>query len=376
MPSELAPCAGALSVAGAGPAEQRQALGTLRAMVEITSVTGDEARLASYLAGRMTELGYRARIDAAGNVTGEIGDPAGPAIMLLGHIDTVPGVVPVRREGDLLYGRGSVDAKGPMAAMIHAGALSATRAAARVVVVGAVGEEGDSAGARHLLKSPRPDALIVGEPSGARQVVVGYKGLLRLRYRISRPAQHTSGPVPGAVQAAAAVWAAIGQRLADQYKEDGPAFDRAVAALVGLHGNTEGATADVSVRVPAGFDSAGFAGWLRGKLSDGTLDVTEDVPAVRTGRADPVVRALCAAIREHGAEATIKVKLGTSDLNVVQPHWDVPAAVYGPGDSHLDHSADEHLDLREYLLAIDVLSSALPSIAEVAARHKEGGEGR
>src|SRR5580658_1678623 len=200
--SELAACAVRPPAVGPGSAGDRArgrqaALRTLRAMVDIPSVTGDEARLASYTAERMTELGYLARIDAAGNAIGEIGAAAGPSVMLLGHIDTVPGAVRTRRENDLLYGRGSVDAKGPMAAMMHAGAQAAEMVPARIVVVGAVGEEGDSAGARHLLGSPRPDALVVGEPSGAGQVVVGYKGLLRLRYHLSRPAQHTSGPAPG-----------------------------------------------------------------------------------------------------------------------------------------------------------------------------------
>lgn len=351
----------------------RQRLATLRTMVEIPSVTGREARLASYLAERMTELGYAARLDEAGNAVGEIGDPGGATVMLLGHIDTVPGMIPVRRVGWLLYGRGSVDAKGAMAAMVHAGAEAAQRTAARILVVGAVGEEGDSPGARQLLSSPRPDAVVIGEPSGAREVVIGYKGLLRLRYQVTRPAQHTSGPDPGAVEVAAGVWAAIREGLAERYQEDGPVFERAVAALVRLNGDIEGAAGEISCRVPLGFDATTFLAWLGGRLAGGTLDVTENVPAVLIKRTDPVVRAISAAIRGHGAAPAVKVKLGTSDLNVVQPRWGVPAAVYGPGDSQLDHSADEHIDLREYLLAADVLSSALPDIAVAAARYRQAG---
>ena len=63
----------------------------------------------------MTERGFRASVDDAGNAVGEIGD--GPMhVVLLGHIDTVAGEIPVRVEDDDLIGRGAVDAKGPLAA--------------------------------------------------------------------------------------------------------------------------------------------------------------------------------------------------------------------------------------------------------------------
>ena len=83
-------------------------------LVEIYSPTMQEEEAVSYLVARMEALGYQAYIDPAGNAVGTLGD--GPReIMLLGHIDTVPGEIPVRQEGDLLWGRGSVDAKGPLA---------------------------------------------------------------------------------------------------------------------------------------------------------------------------------------------------------------------------------------------------------------------
>src|SRR5216683_6349839 len=95
----------------------------------------------------MGERGYRASIDEAGNAVGEIGD--GPRhVVLLGHIDTVPGEIPVHVEGDELVGRGAVDAKGPLAAFVAA--ASQPVVGVRVTVVGAVEEESPtSAGARH-----------------------------------------------------------------------------------------------------------------------------------------------------------------------------------------------------------------------------------
>jgi len=54
------------------------------------------------------------------------------------------------------------------------------------------------------------------------------------------------------------------------------------------------------------------------------------------------------------------VKTGTADMNVVAPHWpDTPVVAYGPGDSSLDHTPNEHIKVNEYLRAIEVLRSVL-----------------
>jgi LysW-gamma-L-lysine carboxypeptidase len=49
-------------------------------------------------------------------------------------------------------------------------------------------------------------------------------------------------------------------------------------------------------------------------------------------------------------------------MNVVGPHWNCPLVTYGPGDSNLDHTPHEHIDLREYDAAIDVLTRVLESL--------------
>ena len=94
-------------------------LDLVRGLVEIPSVARQEGDAVEWLVARMSERGFRATVDDAGNAVGEIGD--GPRhVVLLGHIDTVPGDIPVRVEGDELVGRGAVDAKGPLAAFVAA----------------------------------------------------------------------------------------------------------------------------------------------------------------------------------------------------------------------------------------------------------------
>ena len=92
----------------------------VRGLVEIPSLSRQESVASAWLAAQMLCAGFdRAYVDDAGNAVGELGDPkAARTIVLLGHIDTVPGNIPVRIEDDLLYGRGSVDAKGPLATFV------------------------------------------------------------------------------------------------------------------------------------------------------------------------------------------------------------------------------------------------------------------
>ena len=87
--------------------------------LEIYSPSGKESEISSYLATEMTKRGFRVWTDDVGNVIGEIGQGK-PVILLCGHMDTVEGYIPVRLENNKLYGRGAVDAKASLVAMIVA----------------------------------------------------------------------------------------------------------------------------------------------------------------------------------------------------------------------------------------------------------------
>ncbi|MCX4820763.1 M20/M25/M40 family metallo-hydrolase [Streptomyces sp. NBC_01142] len=335
----------------------------LRAMVEIPSFSGEEGELAAMLAERMAAAGFDTHVDAVGNVHGAVGDPDGPEVMLLGHIDTVRGSLPVRLDGDVLSGRGSVDAKGPLATMICAAARLADSIPARLVVIGAAGEEATSHGARHLLHLPAPDALIIGEPSGVHSIGIGYKGVFRFRMDFTQPPAHTSSDQATAAEVAFEFWNALTARLAADHAETSPLFERALPTIVAMSADLERAALEISCRIPIGFDVGAFTSWL----SDGEgrrVTVVEEVPAVRSARTDPVVRAISAAVSARGARAVPKLKLGTSDWNVVGRYWQVPTAAYGPGNSRLCHSVDEHIEIPEYLAAIDVLTDALPRLVD------------
>src|SRR4051812_6318207 len=353
------------------PITEKYAVDLLQKMLAIPSPSYEEEDLAGFLVETMSELGFSARRDEAGNAIGEyVHGEDGPTVMLLGHMDTVTGEVEprpeARAEAGRLYGRGAVDAKGPLAAMICA-ARRATDFTGRVIVVGAVEEETDlSRGATNIRETlPQPDALIIGEPSGWSTVVLGYKGKLDLRYEVTCEPTHPTNPVPKAAELAGRCWAALLDLLGPDASHD--SFEKPGANLTSFVGDLTKCAAEFSVRTPPGFDSGSLVEKLRMRTPHGRLTVINSVDAYRVGRTDPVVKALNSGVLAHGSRPRAKLKTATSDLNILTANWRVPVATYGPGDSELDHSADEHIDLTEYLLGVSVLTTALHRLSRLPA---------
>lgn len=342
--------------------------GLLRGMVAIPSPSGREREIAEFLADAMSGLGLTARIDAVGNVIGTVGRGDGPVVLLAGHMDTVPGQTQMRLRHGSLYGRGTSDAKGPLAAMITAAAAS-REFPGTIVVAGLIEEETPaSRGAAHLSRTlPQPDALIIGEPGRWQNVIIGYKGKLDVVYRIARPASHPTSPAEKASEAAMDFWreavAAAGPRL------DHAVFDIPGLTLCELSGDISEATLRFSYRTPPGYDHDGLVQRLRKAALDGQIEVENAVSAVRASRSNSVVRALLAAIRGRQGNPRTVLKTATSDMNTLAEVWSCPMATYGPGDSHLGHADNEHIEIADLLASVSVLRTAL---AELATLGRQG----
>ena len=337
----------------------------LEEMLAIPSPSTQERELGQWLVSRMRGMGFASRRDEVGNVVGFWG--SGPKeVMLLGHMDTVPGFIPVRREGNRLFGRGSVDAKGPLAAAIAAVARQPIGTGWRFTVIGAVEEEGSSRGARHLVNRRPPDQLIILEPSGWDAVTLGYKGSLRLRYRLAQPMGHGAGPNESAGDRTVAFIRRVQDYAAAQSQGEG-SFTRLDVRVLRLHADHDGfretAAMTLGFRLPLNFDVEAFKQRLDGWAEGAELRFDYADAAVRAEKNTPVVRALLQGIRDAGGSPRFKMKTGTSDMNILVPVWDCPALAYGPGDSKLDHTPHEAIDLDEFQRGVEVLSSALHQLA-------------
>jgi [amino group carrier protein]-lysine/ornithine hydrolase len=338
----------------------------LTRMVEIPSLSGEETTLATFLVEAMRALGFRAEIDEAGNAVGVLGGGK-QDIVLLGHMDTVPGVIPVRVEDGRLYGRGSVDAKGPLAAFIMAAAEVGALAGRRIVVVGATEEEAASSkGARLVARGSAPTCCVIGEPSGTRAITLGYKGRIVLVYEAQMGAAHSASPEGKVLEEGVEFWNRLRQ-WAETFNGGKKMFDRLDPALRAIQSNNDGLTESltlrVSIRIPPGLTPVCVQREVEA-LAPGAarLRFWGADPPYRAEKNTALVRAFLQATRAEGLEPAFKVKSGTSDMNVVGPAWNCPIVAYGPGDSRLDHTPNEHLDLTEYLQAIRVLVRVLRSI--------------
>jgi LysW-gamma-L-lysine carboxypeptidase len=311
----------------------------------------------------MKSLGYDACIDAAGNAVGVIGQ--GPKqVVLLGHIDTVPGEIPVHNADGVFYGRGSVDAKGPLACFVDAVAQVGAKDGWQFVVIGAVEEERDSEGARFVATQYQPSFAIIGEPNQWDRVALGYKGSAWANITVNREQAHTASGGVTAAEAAVDAWLKI-KGYVDSFNADKPrVFDKLVLTLRGMDSDSndfeQWARLKVGIRLPLDVSPEDWYARLTKIVGDAEVErIGFAVPAWACEKNTPLVRAFLSGIRSSGGEPRFVYKTGTADLNIVAPAWNCPASVYGPGDSSLDHTPNEHILLADYSRTVQVLSSAL-----------------
>lgn len=341
-------------------------------LVAIPSVSGEEATAVFFLVEQMSQRGFEAFVDKAGNAVGSIGRVGANGrfskqIILLGHIDTVPGDIPVCIEDGVLHGRGSVDAKGPLATFVEAAAQADLPPGTQVVVIGAVEEESaTSKGARFASAQYAPDFCIIGEPSGWDGVTLGYKGRILIDYDVSLPMSHTAGEGIGAAETAVAFWNQLNQHTRDYNASRPKLFDQLLPSLRDIHTSSDGlnnsASVKIGVRLPPKFDIDTYQTTVQEWAKGATCRFYAYEPAYETTRATPLARHFNRVLREAEVRPRFKVKTGTSDMNIVAPIWNCPIVAYGPGDSALDHTPEEHLVLQEYESAIAILRRVLETL--------------
>jgi LysW-gamma-L-lysine carboxypeptidase len=345
---------------------------TLIGLVSQYSPSGHERGAIEWLVARMKSQGFDdAFVDEAGNAVGVMGKGE-RQVVLLGHIDTVPGEIKVTLTpnpspyggGELLYGRGSVDAKGPLACFSDAVAQVGVKDGWQFVVIGAVEEERNSEGARFVVNQYNPDFAIIGEPNQWDRVALGYKGSAWANVTIKRGQAHSASGEVTAAEAAVDVWLKI-KAYVDLFNMDKQkVFDKLLLTLRGMDSDSndfeQWAKLKVGVRLPVEVSPKDWYAKLSEIVNGEIVEPTGfAVPAWGCEKNTPLVRAFLSGIRSQGGEPRFVYKTGTADLNIVAPVWKCPAVVYGPGDSALDHTPNEHIDLEEYAKAVDVLSAAL-----------------
>jgi acetylornithine deacetylase len=302
----------------------------------------------------------------------------GPSMMFCGHIDTV-GVEGManpftpRLESGRLYGRGSQDMKGGVAAMISAATSIAGRgglASGRIVVACVVDEEHSSIGADALVKSWRADAAIVTEPTDL-QIAVGHKGFAWVSVVVDGKAAHGSRPADG--QDAILLMGRVLNRLEALDQELQARPPHPLVGTGSLHASIiEGghelssypdrATLQMERRtLPNEEDGVALLEVQQIldalALEDGTFRAHATSvfsrPAYQIAPDDGLPELLSDALARAGGQPRITGASFWTDAAVLG-HAGIPSVLFGPGGAGL-HSTEEYVNVADVLVCRDAL---------------------
>jgi LysW-gamma-L-lysine carboxypeptidase len=273
-----------------------------------------------------------------------------------------------------------------LAAFVIAAARSRPAPGQRWIIVGAVEEEcSTSAGARFAASQFQPDWCLIGEPSGADAVTLGYKGRLLITGHWRQPSAHSAGPQAAIAEHAIDWWLAMQRWCQDFNANRVRVFEQVQISLDDFNTTSDGlataATVRIGLRLPVEFPTDDFLRQFASAVNPTTPDVSVRVEssgrevAHQEPRNSPLVQRFNAVFRRQGLTPRHKLKTGTADMNVVAPIWGCPIVAYGPGDSALDHTPHEHLEIAEYLRAIRTLQSVLASPISNSPRERGVSDG-
>ncbi len=328
------------------------------------------------LCGALRDPGADPDVDEAGNVLASRGDGS-PHVVLNTHIDTVPPHVPYAREAGVIRGRGSCDAKGPLAAMLAAFLESDPRGTVTLAVT--PDEEVHSIGAAALVEGGLPeraDCVIVGEPTDLA-VCTAAKGRFQGTITCSGKNAHAAEPGAGenAIRIAARVIDAL-ESFTERPEEptDHPELGAPTLTPTTIEGGT--ATNQVPAECRLSVDrrsvppetQEGFADALNEHLRERGLDAsyghaereTPFLEAFETDRDALVVRSLV----EAGARTPRAFSAATEASYFAAA---APTVIFGPGvladdEGAVAHAPREYVRIEDVERAASILTGALDSL--------------
>jgi LysW-gamma-L-lysine carboxypeptidase len=331
-------------------------------MVKLPSLSTHEYLVSGILRKRMKELGLLAYIDAAGNaVSAKPGEETPCDLLVFSHMDTVYPLLPARRTEKSIFGRGAVDAKGPLCALLHAYAEVKDELPYSVVFAGVTEEESTtSKGARHLLTYVKPKTALLGEPSNLSGVTLAYKGRLVARLSVKGEFSHAATPRDNPIDTLLDFYSNLRAKFpfSTPYKSvtiSPTHINFGTPKALNVVPDVGKMTLDI--RFPPSVEKSAIEEAL---TSDSRIEVkiSESIGGAESSMNEPLARALVKSIRDSGLTPRYVKKTGSCDMNILVPRG-IPTIAYGPGDSEYDHSNDEQIRIEDYLKSIEVIKGAL-----------------
>ncbi len=223
---------------------------------------------------------------------------------------------------------------------------------------------------------------VFGEPSGSSNITIGYKGAIRLQVTCITKGGHSASPwvSKNSLEEAFEFWDALRRTI---LRNESPSkFTSITGCLTNATAanppNSIPARADIQIdmRIPPGVKATDivrsiqeFGNEYQAKHGETRfLLTTSDLKVgFLTDSASLAVRAFGWSIRKTtGSQPTLVKKTGTGDINLFAENCSTPMLAYGPGDSRLDHTENEHIKIADYLTSIEVYANAILKFAEFA----------
>jgi acetylornithine deacetylase len=317
-----------------------------RALVDIESTTNHEKNVGDYLFSHLSALASRhtgriERIPAEPNRDNIFASWGEPVVTLSTHMDTVPPFFASREDGEFIWGRGSCDAKGIIAAMIAAAEKLLTAGIRNFGLLFVVGEERNSAGARAAAATPRGSRFLInGEPTENR-LGLGSKGALRFEITAHGKLAHSAYPELGhsAIHTLLEVLNDIRQIPLPEEALLGRSTLNVGTISGGRAPNVVADHAEAEIM----FRTVGDPAKLRAAVSGAAAGRAEarevlHTPAVQLSNFD-------------GLPTTIVAF--TTDIPTFGGAWGQPFLI-GPGSIHVAHTAEERISKEELSEAVDI----------------------
>ncbi|HLJ66216.1 MAG TPA: M20 family metallopeptidase [Chloroflexota bacterium] len=358
-----------------------------RDLIRFRSVNppGNERPPAEFLGNTMRELGLEVDLqnlepDRA-NVIGRIPAGASGALVFTGHLDVVPpGGQPWKHDpfgaemiDGVIYGRGSVDMKGGVAAIVAAMAAlvrSGLRPRADIVLAATAGEEAGLLGAQAMVERRSLEGaeyLVVAEPTGL-DVFVAEKGVLWVEVRALGRTAHGATPELG-VNAVSFLARLIPQLEAYPFLfTESPLLGKPTLSVNIIEGgNKTNVVPDVcrivvDMRTVPGQDHEVMLAQI-GEMATTLareesldvrveIDVENDVGPLETERTNPLVEAIVESVRSvRGVAPLVGGVPYATDAAYLAPGFDMPMVICGPGGRDMLHQPDEHVEVEQLVQA-------------------------
>ena len=283
----------------------------------------------------------------------------GGKILLAPHVDTVPGFIEPHIENDIVFGRGAVDDKGPLIAMLLATWI-ALENGKKVSFIALSDEENKSAGARELLNEGiNFEHIIVGEPTNTKNVVTEYRGLMHLDIICKAKSEHSSSATQNIIIDMSRKINEI-SLLPSTY--DKPSIVPTIIRS-GEYMNVTPSDAylHLDVRYPYNTDKSNILSPIYEQFKDCEIKIIESVDPVKVSVNSPAVKAVMKGLIKQGIKPFIVRKAGTSDMNILK-NITQSIVTYGPGDSKLEHTELEKITLDEIYIGIQTYLNAIEEL--------------